>query len=254
MSPASSSLDLSAPGPAPTRSVTSSLDLSEPERVTAPSGSSSLGSSVPNAPATPEVAPPPGPLRRPTPRIAAGQRTILDRRSPTVTLNRLQSGIGTLVIEAVCSEAVGDIRLGALYELADGTTSIVQRATGCPAAPPGSRRPVIAGSWDRYDRLTVDLRQSRSLRRLLVYAFSESGGELLWGGTLRLATLGASRLELALDLGPHAGPIALLSLYNVDGEFVVRAESEKVTGAVRQVARAFGYERIAWADDHTPAM
>lgn len=177
---------------------------------------------------------------------------ILTRRDPTVTLNRLQSGIGTLRIEAVCSPAVGDIRLGALYQLADGTTSIVQRATGIPVAPPGSRRPVIAGSWTQYDTLTVDLRQSRSLSRMLVYAFSESGSELAWGGTLVTTTFGGARVELPLDLGRHHCPIALLSLYAIDGEFVLRAEAEKVTGAVREVARAYGYDRITWADDHTP--
>jgi uncharacterized protein involved in tellurium resistance len=194
------------------------------------------------------------PTRRPLPRIAPGGRTILTRRDPTVTLNRVQAGVGTLVTEAVCSPAVGDIRLGALYELADGTSSIVQRATGMPAAPPGSRRPVITGSWGEFDRLTVDLRQSRALRRLLVYAFSESGQELAWGGTLVTSTFGGARIELPLDLGSHLGPIALLSLYNIDGEFVLRAEAEKVTGAVREIARLFGYDRITWADDRTPVV
>lgn len=251
----SPSLDLSAPVPVQAPSATSSLDLSGPQPIEAASGSSlDLSEHGRISAPSSKVAPPPGPTRRPSPRVGAGQRTLLDRRNPTVTLNRLQSGVGTLTVEAVCSDTVGDIRLGAFYELADGTTSIVQRATGIPAAPPGSRRPVIVGSWGQFDRLTVDLRQSRALRRLLVYAFSESGRELAWGGTLRLGTLGGSRVELALDLGRHHGPIALLSLYNIDGEFVLRAESEKVAGAVREVARVFGYHRISWADDHTPAI
>jgi uncharacterized protein involved in tellurium resistance len=179
---------------------------------------------------------------------------ILTTRDPTVTLNRVQCGIGTLQFESVCSAAVGDIRLGALYQLADGTSSIVQRATGIPAAPPASRRPIITGSWGQYDRLTVDLRQSVKLSRLLVYAFSESGRELVWGGTLRTSTFGGARVELPLDFGQHNGPIALLSLYNIDGEFVLRAEAEKVSGAVREVARAFGYDRITWADNSTPVL
>ncbi|MGY1619058.1 hypothetical protein ACI797_20135 [Geodermatophilus sp. SYSU D00691] len=171
-----------------------------------------------------------------------------------MTLNRVQSGLGALVVEAVCSPAVGDIRLGALYELEDGTSSIVHRALGILTAPWGSRRPVLTGSAAEYDRLTVDLRQSCALRRLLVYAVSESGRELTWGGTLLVTTFGGARVELPLDLGRHHGPIALLSLYNIDGEFVLRAETEKISGAVREVARAFGYDRITWADHSTPVL
>jgi hypothetical protein len=40
----------------------------------------------------------------------------------------------------------------------------------------------------------------------------------------------------------------------VDGEFVLRAENEKVGGAVREAARMFGYDRITWADDSTPVL
>ncbi|MGY1884130.1 hypothetical protein ACI799_02340 [Blastococcus sp. SYSU DS0753] len=141
-----------------------------------------------------------------------------------------------------------------MYQLADGTSSIVQRATGIPVAPPGSRRPVITGTWEQYERLTVDLRQSTSLSRLLVYAFSESGRELAWGGTLRISTFGGGRVELPLDLGQHDGPVALLSLYNIAGEFVLRAEMERISGTVREVARAFGYDRITWADSSTPVL
>jgi uncharacterized protein involved in tellurium resistance len=170
-----------------------------------------------------------------------------------VTLNRVQSGVGTLALEAVCSPSVGDIRLGAVYELSDGTSSIVQRTIGLDAAPAGSRRPVISGSVGQYERLTVDLRQSRALRRLLVYAFSESGRELTWGGTLVATTFGGSRVELPLEFGQHRGQVALMSVYNIDGEFVLRMEGEQVAGEVQEVARLFGYDRITWADERTPA-
>ena len=171
-----------------------------------------------------------------------------------MTLNRVQSGVGTLSVEAVCSPAVGDVRLGAVYQFSDGTSSIVQRATGRAAAPPDSHRPIITGSWGEYDRLTVDLRQSRSLSRLLVYGFSESGRELTWGGTLVGTCFGGARVELPLDIGRHHGPVALISLYNIEGEFVLRAEVDRIAGAVRDVARAFGYDGITWADDHTPVL
>jgi uncharacterized protein involved in tellurium resistance len=254
--PAPTAAPTAAPRPAPS----SDLDLSAGPDL--PSGrdlpadldlSTDLDLSPGPGPATPAPVPPARALhRRPVPRVVPGSRTILTTRDPTVTLNRVQSGVGTLTVDAVCSPAVGDLRLGALYQLADATSSIVQRATGIPAAPPGSRRPVITGSWGEFDRLTVDLRQSRTLLRLLVYAFSESGGELAWGGTLVTTTFGGARIELPLDLGSHRGPVALLSLYNIDGEFVLRAEMEKVDGPVRDVARLFGYDRITWADDRTP--
>jgi len=252
------------PAPAPEPQASSSLDLSEPAATTPAPASSSLDLSEPATPVpmpvpvpAPTPAPVPartGPPRRPVPRVAPRGRTILTPRGPTVTLNRVQSGVGTLTIEAVCSPAVGDIRLGALYQLAGGTSSVVQHATGLPVAPRDSRRPVITGSRGEFDRLTVDLRQVRSLLRMLVYAFSESGRELAWGGTLVTTTFGGARIELPLDLGRHGGPIALLSLYNIDGEFVLRAEAEKVDGAARDVARLFGFERITWADDRTPAL
>ncbi|MFQ1003886.1 hypothetical protein [Modestobacter sp. SSW1-42] len=179
---------------------------------------------------------------------------ILTRRDPTVTLTRVQSGVGTLTIEAISSAAVGDVRIGALYALADGTSGIVQLATGIGTAPPDSRRPVVTGARGAHEKLTVDLRQSRALCRLLVYAFSESGRELDWGGTLRVTTFGGARVEVPLDVGRHAGPVAALSLYAIDGEFVLRAEGELLTGAVREVAQAFGYDRITWADGATPVL
>jgi hypothetical protein len=44
----------------------------------------------------------------------------------------------------------------------------------------------------------------------------------------------------------------LMSLYNVDGELVVRAEMETIAGDVREIARAYGYDRITWRDDRNP--
>ena len=251
-----------APAPAPARAPvpvpvpSSSLDLSGPDSSSLDLSSLDLSTPEP-APAAPPAPPGPGPARRPrraVPRVTPGGRTILTPRDPTVTLNRIQSGVGTLTFDAVCSPAVGDIRIGALYQLADGTSSVVSRAAGIPTAPPGSRRPVVLGQLAEYDRLVVDLRQSRSLARLLVYAFSESGRELAWGGTLVGTTFGGARVELPLDVGAHLGPIALLSLYNIDGEYVLRAETEKVDGPVREVARRYGYDRITWADDTMPVL
>ncbi len=65
-------------------------------------------------------------------------------------------------------------------------------------------------------------------------------------------TFGGARIELPLET-LYAGPIAvLLSLYNLDGELVIRAEMETIAGDVREAARAYGYDRITWRDDRIP--
>lgn len=170
-----------------------------------------------------------------------------------MTLTRVQSGIGQLEIEAVCSPAVGDVHLGAAYQLRGGVSSTVQYADGNRFAP-SSRQPVIVAGREEYEHLRVDLRQARHLERMAVYAFSESRTELSWGGTLVVTTFGGGRVELPLET-LYAGRVAvLLSIHNLDGEFVVRAEMETMhTGDVREAARAYGYDRITWRDDRSPA-
>jgi uncharacterized protein involved in tellurium resistance len=188
----------------------------------------------------------------PVVRVPAGGRLILGRKSPTVTLTRVQSGIGTLTIEAACSDEVGDLRLGCAYRLSAGQSSTLQLSGGNRFAPPRSRRPVLLAGRDRYERISVDLRQSRELERLAVYAFSESRAPLDWGGTLIVTTFAGAKIELPLErLAPGAVAV-LLSLYNVAGEFVLRAEMQTIAGSIREAARAYGYDQITWLDDRTP--
>jgi uncharacterized protein involved in tellurium resistance len=245
----SSSLDLSAPAtpaaPAARPSapaLSSSLDLSEPP-------------ARPGAPAAPSLAASPAAPRLAVHRdrrIRPGEHHVLDVKAPTVTLNRLQSGIGALQIEAVASSGVGDLRLGAAYQLRDGVSSTVQYAGGNRFAP-SSRRPIIVAGRDEYERLGIDLRQVTDLQRLTVYAFSESRSELTWGGTLVLTTFGGARVDLPLEALTRGKIGVLMSIYNVDGELVIRAEMETIEGDVREAARAYGYDRITWRDDRSPA-
>jgi uncharacterized protein involved in tellurium resistance len=184
--------------------------------------------------------------------VRAGEQYLLGVKAPTVTLTRVQSGVGHLDIEAVCSPEVGDLRLGALYQLKSGGSSTVQHAGGHRFAPPTSRRPVIVATREEYERIALDLRQVRDIERITIYAFSESRTELKWGGTLVGETFGGARLELPLET-LYAGHIAvLLSIYNLDGELVIRSEMETIDGDVREAARAYGYDRITWRDDRTP--
>jgi uncharacterized protein involved in tellurium resistance len=184
--------------------------------------------------------------------LRGGERVLLTPTDPTITLNRLQTGIGTLTIEAACSPEVGDLKLGCIYELFSGPSSTVQLTQGKRVAPARSRRPIIVASHDRFEQVALDLRQCNDLRRLVVYAFSESRKPLAWGGTLITTTLGGGRAELPLDTLISGDVAVLLSIYNVHGEFVLRAEMQTLFGEAREAARAYGFERITWLDDRTP--
>ncbi|MFN2518164.1 MAG: hypothetical protein ABR604_03825 [Jatrophihabitantaceae bacterium] len=141
--PADSSLDLDAPAPsraAPT--ATGPVSPSPP--------STSLDLDAGAAPRPVTAAAPDTSRVRPYPvvRVPAGGRSILARKSPTLTLTRTQSGIGTLMFEAACSDEVGDVRLGCAYQLRSGQSSTVQ-STGNRLAPPRSRRPLLVGGHER---------------------------------------------------------------------------------------------------------
>lgn len=232
------------PAPAPAPVVSSSLDLDEP----APQ---------PPRPSTPSNdVPPPGSgpprRRRVDVRVRAGERIVLTPSEPTVTLTRLQSGIGALTIEAAVSEQLADLRLGCAYELASDLETTMQMTQGSRLAPPHSKRPIIIGSRDRFERIAIDLRQCRELRRLIVYAFSEKRQPLTWGGTLVVTTFGGGRIEVPME-SLQGGDIAvLLSIYQVRGELVLRAEMQTLYGDVREASRAYGFDRITWLDDRTP--
>jgi uncharacterized protein involved in tellurium resistance len=266
--------DAPAAAPAPTQSpapVSSSLDLDAP-RVAPPAGGppaagpgpASTSLDLDPTPAPAPVAPTGAtstarpsvtePLRRvhDDVRIAAGGRLILTPTAPTVTLTRVQSGIGTLSIEAACGPDVGDLRLGAAYQLGSGVASTVQMTQGERFAPPHSRRPVIVSGRDRFEQLRIDLRQAGEVRRLIVYAFSANRAPLSWSGTLIVTTFGGGRLEVPMESLQGGQVAVLLSLYNVRGEFVLRAEMQALNGDVREAARAYGYDQIAWVDDRTP--
>ncbi len=190
--------------------------------------------------------------RRVDHRVRADERLVLTPVQPTVTLTRLQSGIGALTIEAAVSAEVGDLRIGCAYELDSELEMTVQMAQGNRFAPPHAKRPVLVASTDRFERVAIDLRQCRALRRLAVYAFSEHRQPLRWGGTLIVTSYGGARIEVPME-SLQAGDVAvLLSLYQVRGEFVLRAEMQTLYGGIREACRAYGYDKITWLDDRTP--
>lgn len=266
----STSLDLGGPAtpPPPRPTGSTSLDLGPtPIRTPAapsvpvPSASTSLDlSAAPGArtaPAAP-VAPAAPSMRRPAstwqePRTTPGVPTTLNPRRPTVTLTRVQSGVGTLTFEAIVTAAAGDLRLGCAYQLRSGLASTVAHHTGRRYAPPGqTRRPVIVASRQDYERIAVDLRQVTDLERFVVYAFSGNGQPLQWGGTLIVTTFGGDRIEMPIELAPAPAVAVLASVYNIRGELIVRAEMDLVGSTVREACRGYGFDRISWVDDTTP--
>ena len=179
-------------------------------------------------------------------------RLILSPRTPSVTLNRVQSAVGTLNFEAAVPATETSVRLGCLFELRSGMSSTVSRAAGNREGPRHSARPVVLGHREQFEEISVDLRQSRELTRLLLYLHTADHQPRVFPGTFTARTYGGAAVEIPLELPSAAPALAVMSLYNVDGQFVLRAEMEPINGAVRDIAKAYGYERITWIDADTP--
>lgn len=236
----------SAPSPALSAPVSASLDLDAPPTPRA------AGAAGPSAVVLPTAGPLVLAVLSSPERLPPSQRLVLTGEEPSVTLTRLQSGIGTLTIEAACGPEAGDVRLGCAYELDSRLESLVQPSTGHRFAPPGSRRPVLIGGHARFEQIGIDLRQCRTLRRAAIYLFSERRAEVRWGGTLVVTTFGGARVEIPLEPISPAPAAVVATIYDVDGEYVLRGEWLPVAGGPREAARSFGYDRLTWVDDRTP--
>jgi hypothetical protein len=187
---------------------------------------------------------------------------LLSARQPTVTLTRVQSGVGRLTVRAATAVGDGDLRLGCAYRLRSGSSSLVQAVTQVTVAPPGSRRPVIRATRERFEELHVDLRQVGELDRMVVYLFSQYdalrtsppgvSARVPWAGVLSTETFAGTRVDVPLRRDPAPGVLVALSIYNVDGELVLRAENQLLPGSVRDAVQAFGFDTITWIDPTTP--
>ncbi|WIY05132.1 hypothetical protein QRX60_15295 [Amycolatopsis mongoliensis] len=234
--PGGGSLDLaSAPAPGGV-----SLDLGGGEI-----GSVSLDLAPPPPLPPPDSRPAPPARRagrpgRPVVRLGAGRRLQLGPKTPAVTLDRLQSAVGLLTVEAMCAAATP--ALGCAYDLADGRSAFLGSGTTA------SRTPFLAV---RRRSVSADLRQVRQLVRLVVVAVFPPAAAP--PGLLVVSTWDGSRLELPLGK-PAGGRVTVpLSIHNVGGELVLRAEAGEGLSSPRAAAEAFGFHRIGWLDDFTCA-
>ena len=170
-----------------------------------------------------------------------------------MTLTRIQCGIGILTFTAAHA-GVEALHLGCAYQLRSGQSSVVQPFGGATVAPPRSARPLIIGRPGPTETLTLDLVQSRSIERLAIYAFSGQPVQPNGSATLVATTFAGTRVELPLDRPPSQHVTVLMSLYNLAGEFVLRAELDVIPGTVRDACAAYGFDRITWLDAHTPLV
>ena len=177
-------------------------------------------------------------------RTSPGGTTVLDARSPTVLLSPLQSGVGATTFELVSGRGV-DVRLGCIFQLRSGYSTVrrpgdVTRGSDPIALPARAEAPTAR----------MDMLRSRALARLIVIA-DVGGPPGSVSGTLIVTTYGGARIEVPLARPAPAGVLVLASLYRLSGEFVVRAEQAMILDSVRAAALAYGFERIAWADEST---
>jgi hypothetical protein len=143
--------------------------------------------------------------------------------------------------------------VGCAYRLRSGFSSVLHNFGTPTTAPPRSNRPIIVIEPGP-QRFTLDLVQGRDVDRLIVYAFAGGGPPPDGGVTLIATTFGQARIDMPLDRLPPRGVVVLMSLYNIAGEFVLRAEMDEIAGTARDACAAHGYDQITWLDAWTPLI
>ena len=172
---------------------------------------------------------------------------MLTPAAPVVALSRLASGVGTLNVEAAVTSGGDDLVLSCAYALASGQSSFLNPDSSQRTAPPDARLPVLTASGERSRRLSIDLRQVRTLSRAVFVLHSRSGTPVTWSGALLISTIGA-RIDVPVEPAPASAALAAVSLYQVDGRLVLRSERDPA-GSPREACASFGYDAIAWLDD-----
>jgi hypothetical protein len=178
-------------------------------------------------------------------RTVPGVLTLLTPRTPTVLLNRLQSGVGSIRIQAVWA-APHDARLGCVYRMRSGYSTVAW-----PGGVPGQADPLVMSMQGDIQTITLDMLRCKDLDRMVLFAVLDSQLPPQWTGMLLITTYGGARIEVPIDPTPAPGVLVLLSVYNLFGEFVLRAERERVSGTARDAAMAYGFDGVTWFDGFT---
>ncbi len=198
----------------------------------------------PAAASSVEAGPNPGakgallPVRRAR-RAPAGALTELNLERPSVTLSRLQSGVGALAVALV---GVGAERaaLGCAYEIAASphARTLVVDATTDPVPKPDA---LLWGSFKQHQRIIVDLRQIERFRRALIFVTTGLGNGAAASCALLFAVRGVDLVECRMDLPAGEGTLVVASVYNVFGELVIRSEAWTLEASLRTAAEAHGF-------------
>ncbi len=188
----------------------------------APSGPSLSLGRAPKAPVGPAV---------PAVKRVHG-RVLLTADSPTVTLDRRQSAIGSLTFEIA-----GHGTVAALWELTDGTVGLVDASVGTFTSPEYGRRPIVELT---HHRILVGLRHVHELRRLLILMGGFRGND----PQRLLMTLHDDSTVESTHVSTSGPVVVALALYQVDGELVIRREDYGIDSG-ENAGRDYGMQ-ITW--------
>ena len=139
-------------------------------------------------------------------------RTLLTADTPTATLDRRQSAIGSVAFEIAGPGAVG-----ALWELQDGSVGHIEASVGTTTSPEFGRRPIVELTRGK---VVVGLRHVRELRRLLILVSGFRGND---PQRLLMTLHDDSTLE-STHVSTSGPVVVALAIYQVDGELVIRRE------------------------------
>jgi len=151
-----------------------------------------------------------------------------------------------------------DLDLGCLYELADGTKSVVQ-ALGGSFTSRNAGTPIISldgddrsGTASGGENLSIDLSRLREIKRVLIFAMIYEG-VTSWAaadGVVTLYPVGSPEIEVRLDEhDDHARVCAIALLENTGGDLAIRREVRYVRGAQRALDEAYGWG-LKWQAGH----
>lgn len=225
------------------------------------------GVSVDDAPAAtaPPVAPPPASPPPATPPVNLGKIT-LTTSAPTISLAKVRDKpSGTMRINLNWSRGAAkgglfrkqtgvDLDLGCLYELADGSRSVVQALGNSFGSLNGSPWILLdgddrSGTVSGGENLLIDLSHLAEFRRILVFAFIYEGTPN-WSAADGVVTLfppGGTEVEVRLDSADNTAMTCAIAMLEVrDGELSITREVRYINGGQRKLDEAYGWG-MTWA-------
>ena len=179
---------------------------------------------------------------RPITRMGCAERLVFTAMAPSVTLNRIQSAVGSLTIEM--DRLPGEeLTLGCVFAFVDGNVAAVHAGAGNPRPAPGPHP--FAQALPSRLAVVLDLRQIRALTRAVFYGYrAPRRPSPPPNGLLTVRTFGGAEAALPFAWPTPDSVIALLACYNLGGELVVRTELDTFSGGAREVHQAYGFTSV----------